>query len=125
MKFIAIAAAIATAQGAAVASGVDCGTTAGTTCSAATDCCGKVTAETTQTANTVVFGVLDAKSKVCHTKTEKTYKLVTSSVTATATNLLSANSAAATYQGVFTCDAAGAASLSAAVAVLAASFYMA
>lgn len=125
MKFIAIAAAIATAQGAAVASRADCGTTAGTTCSAATDCCGKVTAETTQTANTVVFGVLDAKSKVCWTKTEKTYKLVTTSPTTPATNLLANNAAAATYQGVFTCDAAGAASLSAAVAVLAASFYMA
>ena len=125
MKFIAIAAAIATAQGAAVASGVDCGTTAGTTCSAATDCCGKVTAQTSLTSGTSNFGVLNANSKVCHTKTETTYSKTTSAVTSPATNLLANNAAADTYKGTFTCDATGAASLSAAVAVLAASFYMA
>lgn len=125
MKFIAIAAAIATAQGAAVATGADCGTTAGTTCSATTDCCGKVTAMTTQTAATKAFTVLDAKSKVCAAKTLKVYNLKIAATVATATNLNKKDDAAATYEGTFTCDATGAASLSAAVAVLAASFYMA
>jgi hypothetical protein len=123
MKFIAIAAAIATAQGAAVATDADCGTTAGTTCSAATDCCGKVTSMT-QAGTDKSFTVLDAKSKVCAAKTLKVYTK-TVAANAAVTNLNLANDAAGTYKGTFTCDATGAASLSAAVAVLAASFYMA
>lgn len=122
MKFIAIAALVATASAAEVKTGAKCDKD--NTCPS-TDCCGTLTTQKTQAAGTTALKA-NASVKICNTKTAKTYdKVYTADTTADDDFTLKGAKKDVKHQGDFVCDATGAASLSAAVAVLAASYYMA
>jgi hypothetical protein len=121
MKFIAIAALVATASAAEVKTGEKCDKD--NTCPS-TDCCGTVSKQTTQAKDTKALKT-GVAAKVCNTKDKKTFDKKYDAKVTTADDFVDKDAEAGTYQGDFKCDATGAASLSAAVAVLAASYYMA
>ena len=122
MKFIAIAALVATAKSADVLTGGDC--SAKDAVCPSTDCCGTVTPMTKQSAN----GVMAASTRavICHTKTAKLYSKDYGSSATTVADDFTPIGVTGKYDGDFSCNAkaTGAASFSAAIAVLAASFYM-
>lgn len=131
MKFIAIAALVATATAADVAQDGDC-SASGSKCATGL-CCGKAEDYGTTAMATGETAKMDALStttipKICNTD-KATKWVLTTTKTSDATNYnkyLTSGKAAGKYVAKFTCDpATGAASLSAAAAVLAASFYMA
>ena len=125
MKFIAIAALVATASAADKKSGEKC--TKDDKCPT-TDCCGTVETITTGFSSTDYKAMkTGVKVDICHTKDKKVYqKDYSGSNKATKDDDFVTKDTNTKVEGKFTCLATtGASSLTAAAAVLAASFYMA
>ena len=130
MKFIAIAALVATASAADKKTYDAC--TKDDKCPT-TDCCGTVTyvaADKLKTSSNVVLKKTDFKGDYCFTKDKteftKEYKDTDADKAKADDTFAPVDTKGKTVEGAFKCLATtGAASLSAAAAVLAASFYMA
>ena len=128
MKFTAIAALVATASAADVAQYAKC--TKDDKCTTATDCCGTVetlAADKLTAGKGYVVMKASVKVDVCFTKDAKTFtKAYTADKKAADGDLFATKDTDKTVEGSWKCLATtGASHITAAAAVLAASFYMA
>ena len=127
MKFIAIAALVATASATDKAQGEDC-SASGAKCASAL-CCGKIVAFTgTLTGTEKKMDKPSSTLQICNTKDSKKFSLTTTETSSDTKykDYLTSGKDKGTYVADFKCNpAAGASALSAAAAVLAASYYMA
>lgn len=126
MKFIAIAALVATASAADIASGKKC--TKDDKCTTTTECCGTVANHAKAADRTSGYEDLKASTSVtvCYDKTKTKWQGDYTSTKAVDGDLFVAKDFNKKAEGTFKCLATtGASQITAAAAVLAASFYMA